>query len=246
MRVTHATEVAGSVHRLGTKWVKCFLIDDGGVTVVDSGFPGYFEQLPATLGSIGRSLGDVVALVLTHYHPDHVGSAERIRAESGAIVYAPEREAAAIRGDAKVPLPGGLVANLWRPGLARYLAHAVASGGMRKIRPVTELRTYSDGDVLDVPGGLRVVHTPGHSAGHCSLLDEARGALFAGDALGTVSFASGRLGPQPPMVNEDRAQALASLSRLERLPADVLLCGHGEPHRGPLADAIAQARAPMD
>ena len=219
------------------------MIVDDGVTVVDAGFPRYFEQLPTVLASLGRSLGDVAAVVLTHYHPDHIGSAERIRRASGAAVYGPEDEVAGIRGEEKVPLPGGLVANLWRPGILRYLAHSVASGGARPPAPVAEVRAYADGEVLDVPGRLRAILTPGHSRGHCSLLDEARGVLFAGDALATVSFASSRLGPQPPMVNEDRPQALRSLPRLADVPADLILCGHGEPYRGPAGAAVEQALA---
>jgi glyoxylase-like metal-dependent hydrolase (beta-lactamase superfamily II) len=240
--VTHRTEVAEGVHRLGTEWVNWYLVDDGGLTVVDSGFPRYFEQLRALLASMGRALADVDAVVLTHYHSDHMGSAERIRKEGGATVYAPEGDAAGVRGDAKVPLPKGLMSNIWRPMMLRYVRHALANGGA-KAAPVGEVRTYADGDVLDVPGRLRVIHTPDHTGGHCSLVHDGRGVLLAGDALATMSVTSDRMGAQLPPADEDAAQARASLSRLEGVAAEILLCGHGEPYRGTIAGAMEQARS---
>jgi glyoxylase-like metal-dependent hydrolase (beta-lactamase superfamily II) len=125
----------------------------------------------------------VAAIVLTHYHPDHVGCAERIRVVAGATVFAPAGDAAGVRGG-RVPLPGGMPQSLWRPRMVRYMAHAVRNGGA-KAPAVGEVQTYGDGDVLEVPGRLRAVGTPGHTGGHCSLLDDGAGVVFAGDALAT-------------------------------------------------------------
>ena len=47
--------------------------------------------------------------------------------------------------------------------------------------PVDEVLV--DGQLLDVAGGLRVLHTPGHSPGHISLLHEPTGVLITGDAI---------------------------------------------------------------
>jgi glyoxylase-like metal-dependent hydrolase (beta-lactamase superfamily II) len=44
----------------------------------------------------------------------------------------------------------------------------------------------TDGDLLDIAGGLRVLHTPGHSPGHVSLLHEPTGVLITGDAIFNV------------------------------------------------------------
>jgi glyoxylase-like metal-dependent hydrolase (beta-lactamase superfamily II) len=109
--------------------------------------------------------------------------------------------------------------------------------------PVGEVRSYSDGEVLEVPGALRVVHTPGHTGGHCSLLAEEAGVLFAGDALTTASFLTGETAPRVHPFNEDVERALASLSRLEELSAGVVVVGHGRPFEGSPADAVAQARS---
>jgi glyoxylase-like metal-dependent hydrolase (beta-lactamase superfamily II) len=123
-----------------------------------------------------------------------------------------------------------------------YMAHALRNGGA-KVTPVREVRTYGDGDVLEVPGGLRAVHTPGHTGGHCSLLAEGAGVLFAGDALGTVNVGFEQAGPQLLPFNEDAGQARDSLSRLEGLSAGVVVVGHGRPFEGTPADAVERARA---
>jgi glyoxylase-like metal-dependent hydrolase (beta-lactamase superfamily II) len=239
--VAPVEHVADGVYRLGTDWVGWYLCDvDGSLTVVDCGFPGYFEQLPAALSELGHPLDAVVAVVLTHYHSDHVGSAERIRSETGATVFAPAGDAPGI-GSGKVPIPGGMASSLWRPAMMRYMAHAIRNGGAR-VTPVKEVETYGDGELLGAPGALRAVHTPGHTGGHCSLLAEGAGVLFAGDALATMSFFGGPPGPQLIPFNEDIGRARDSLSRLEGLPASVVVVGHGKPFEGTPAEAAERAR----
>ena len=238
--MTISERVTDGIYRLGTEWVGWYLIVDDAVTVVDCGFPGYHHQLPTALAELGRSLDSVTAVVLTHYHSDHVGSAERIRAETGATVYVPAADAEGVRSG-KVPLPGGFASSLWRPQMVRYMAHIARNRGV-KVNPVAHFRTYEDGEVLDGASGLRVIHTPGHTAGHCALLAERAGVLFAGDALATFSFLSGEPGPQLLAFNEDTGKARDSLERLAPLAADTVVVGHGMPFRGTPAAAVAAAR----
>jgi glyoxylase-like metal-dependent hydrolase (beta-lactamase superfamily II) len=233
--------VTDGVYRLGTEWVGWYLIVDDAVTVIDCGFPGYHDQLPSALGELGRSLDSVTAVVLTHYHSDHVGSAERIRAETGATVYVPAGDAAGVRGG-RVPLPNGLASSLWRPRMLRYMVHAARHGGGR-VNPVAEFRSYEDGEILPAAGGLRAVRTPGHTAGHCSLLAEHVGVLFAGDALATFSLLDGKTGPQLLPFHEDASQARQSLSLIEPLAAGIVAVGHGAPFEGVPAEAVEAARA---
>ncbi|HMC71024.1 MAG TPA: MBL fold metallo-hydrolase, partial [Mycobacteriales bacterium] len=66
------TEIAPGVWRAGTRYVNWYVVDGGaeGLTLVDGGLPGYRSQLDSTLRHLGRTPGDVRALVLTHGHID--------------------------------------------------------------------------------------------------------------------------------------------------------------------------------
>jgi glyoxylase-like metal-dependent hydrolase (beta-lactamase superfamily II) len=73
---------------------------------------------------------------------------------------------------------------------------------------------------------LTIVATPGHTAGHIAVLDEAGGILVAGDALNN---SSGTLAGSNPSFTEDMEQARASVVKMGGLRFEVLLVGHGEP-----------------
>lgn len=120
--------------------------------------------------------------------------------------------------------------------------HFIANGGAKHVT-VTAASAYEDGDVLDVPGGPRVIHCPGHSPAHSALLLESTGVLFCGDALATLAVNTGDTGPMLHPFNEDRGRAIDSLASLENVSANVILPGHGDPFRGVPADAVARARA---
>lgn len=92
-------EEAPAVHHARARHLSWVLITDGAaVTLVDSGYPGDRQRLIASLEKIGRSPADLSAVLLTHAHPDHLGSAEYLRRTYGLPVRAHEREAANARG----------------------------------------------------------------------------------------------------------------------------------------------------
>src|SRR4051795_8917128 len=81
-------DVAEGVHRIEDAFTNFYLVeDDEGVTIVDCGVPTSWALLQDALPSVGRTLADVRAVVLTHAHFDHVGFAERARTELRVPVY---------------------------------------------------------------------------------------------------------------------------------------------------------------
>ena len=159
------TQIADGVHRCGTELVNWYLVDDAeGVTVVDCGAPGYWPQLDPSLEAIGRARGDVVAVVLTHGHSDHVGFSERLRAESGTPVFVPEAdEEMVLTGQPQKP-ERSVLPYLRYPFAYRMLFHLLRNGGAR-IPKIAEVTTYADGQRLDVPGRPLAIHVPGHTSG---------------------------------------------------------------------------------
>lgn len=87
-------------------------------------------------------------------------------------------------------------------------------------KPITAV---ADGEMVF---GLRIVATPGHTAGHIAVLDGAGGILVAGDALNT---STGTLTGSNPSFTADAEAAKASVVKMSTLTFETLLVGHGEP-----------------
>jgi glyoxylase-like metal-dependent hydrolase (beta-lactamase superfamily II) len=232
---------AGAVARLGTWIVNWYAFEDGGRwTVFDAGVLGYWPQLE------GHRIPPhaVEAVVLTHAHADHVGIANRLR-EGGARVYVHEDDRQ-LATTAKPPgknekslLPYLRYAMAWK-----LLGHLMRNGAM-KPRKIAEVVTFRDGDVLDVPGHPRAIHTPGHTSGHAIFHLEEQGALIAGDLLCTLNPLTGICGPQlmPAAFNLSSAQILESLTKVAGLNAQTVYVGHGDPWTDGIDAAVERAHA---
>jgi glyoxylase-like metal-dependent hydrolase (beta-lactamase superfamily II) len=236
--------VADGVHRIADSYTNWYVVEDGGrLTVVDAGVPSSWESLRDALPRLGRTLGDVEAIVLTHAHFDHVGFAERARRELGVPVYVHENDAP-------------LTAHPWRYDHERhravYLATQVQAlpivATFLRHRafwppPVQEIVRFEAG-VLPVPGSPHVVFTPGHTHGHCGLHFPDRDVVIAGDAIVTLDPYTARKGPRlvarAATVDSDRN--LRTLDALLATGARTVLVGHGEPWTDGVESAVERAR----
>ena len=132
----------------------------------------------------------------------------------------------------------------------RYPAAWKLAGVMAKAGPpgrvkIGEVTTFGAGDRLDVPGRPRVIHAPGHTDGCVALHFEGHQALLVGDVLCSRNPLTGRRGVQvmPAAFAVNAARALESIDRLEGVEAAVIGFGHGDPWRGGVGAALAEARA---
>ncbi|HLU60494.1 MAG TPA: MBL fold metallo-hydrolase [Pseudonocardia sp.] len=172
-----AVAVAPGVFRIPTvgSWaVNSFALldDDGSVTLVDTGVQRAPARIVAGLAALGKHPADVQRIVLTHAHPDHAGGAMDMAARTGAPV--------AVHGEDAGFVESGQAPPGDRTTLAGRIIARLQNG---RFPPVAVGERLTDGQVLDVAGGLRVVATPGHTPGHISLLHEPTRTLITGDAI---------------------------------------------------------------
>jgi glyoxylase-like metal-dependent hydrolase (beta-lactamase superfamily II) len=201
----------GAPGRPGTVNVSLLVAQNGTATLVDAGFPGVMQRLTATLEEAGILASDVRRVIVTHYHPDHTSGLPEVLAATGAEVWAHADDADIIDGTKPRPVPPGLPSGAPRPA---FVAEPVR----------VDLRLIGD-EVLDILGGCRIIHTPGHTAGHISLLLPAHSLLIAGDIL---RYEDGLVTRAPEKFTADAETNEESLRALAKLEFERLLPYHGE------------------
>jgi glyoxylase-like metal-dependent hydrolase (beta-lactamase superfamily II) len=237
-------QVADGIHRLTNGVSNFYVVDEGGkLILVDAGIPRDWGRLVHALPGLGHTADDLAAVLLTHAHSDHTGFAERARADAHAEVWIHEADVAVAKGGPQGKNQGKLGKYLVRAEAWRTIFGLLRGRGGR-IVPIHEVSSFADGQTIPVPGRPRAVHVPGHTPGMSSVIFERRRVLLTGDCLVMRNPLTGRKGPQimPDALNRDSDLALRSLDRLEGLPADIVLPGHGEPWKDGVAKAVALAR----
>ena len=152
------------------RFVYSYLIAGETITLIDTGVAGCEKTIFEYIRSIGRDPREISLIVLTHSHPDHIGSARAIREATRCSVAAHPAERAWIedveRQNRERPVPG----------------FATLVGG-----PVSVDYDLEAGLTIDTDGtreyDLEVMHTPGHSAGSVALFMPGDGVLFSGDVI---------------------------------------------------------------
>ncbi len=216
-------EILPGVHRIGNLASTAYLLADrdDGLTLIDSGPPGFDKTIGKYLTRIGRRPDEIQRIILTHRHFDHMGGAAALRAQTRSKVYAHPLDAPQIDGREPNRPPKGAMG-------------AVMKAVMPVIFPLRPCRvdeSLADAQAFDLVGlgELRVIHTPGHTMGHCSLLLPSRNLFILGDALNNA-FGT----PQTSFdaVNDDTRMANETTITLAEIDAANLVFGHGNPVLG--------------
>jgi glyoxylase-like metal-dependent hydrolase (beta-lactamase superfamily II) len=199
--------------------VKAHLVLEPELALIDCGYAGSRRRIARAIGACGRSIDELARLVITHGHPDHAGSAREL-AEAGVPVLIHPADAEGLR-------------TTWRDALLRPSRGRVFSAMTPELPEVVPIE---DGDVLPLLGGLRVVHTPGHTPGSVCLYGARDRVLFVGDTLqrrfGRVSFASA-------LYSDDYAAARRAVKRLTDLDVETIVFSHFAPLTENAADVLA-------
>ena len=211
------------------------LVDERGEAVLlDTGLVVEPWQIRRCLDRLGLRADAVKAILLTHGHLDHAGNLVWAKNWTGAPVYAHPEEQAHI--DGVFPYAG---INRWCGRLERAGRRLLRAGGAVRID-----RFLNDGDELPVWGGLRVIHLPGHTLGHCGFYSARHDLLFSGDLFASYFF---NVHLPPAILNSAPALIPASLEKARRLNARFIVPQHydvldGELHRRRFDALLARRR----
>ncbi len=226
------------VGRPGRPWV-----------LVDTGTPGMAPRIQAAAAERYGARSRPEAIVLTHGHTDHAGSAAALAEAWNVPIYAHPLELPYLTGRSayppKDPTVGGAMALLSRV----FPMNVVDLSGL--------LQPLPGGGVVPALPDWQWVFTPGHSPGHVSFFCPELSVLLAGDAFTTVNLDSlpdlltkrEQLSVPPPPFTCDWAAARSSVAALAALAPTAVGCGHGRPMTGPslpsaLRDFSAKFAAP--
>ena len=238
------TPVTGCVHLARTSLVNWTLVsDDSGVMLIDAGFPGHRDDVLTSLRELGFGPEDLRAILLTHAHIDHLGTAIWFARTHRTPVYCHPGEVAHTKREyLQQAAPLELAKKAWRPSWLAWSAEVVGKGGLVRAG-IPSVRALNDEIAGGLPGRPRPIPRPGHTGGHCSYLVD--GVLVTGDALVTGHPLLSRSGPQllPSMFNLSDEQCRRSLEGFAGLGTDTLIPGHGDVWTGPIAEAVRQASA---
>ena len=235
MNLWPTVEVERGIHQIGPPWARVTVITGGPeVVLVDTGWKGGMGTLKSGLKALGIAPTDIGLIVLTHYHPDHTGSLDRVVEATGASVAVHGEEAAIVAGTDTRPSPfrSKLLGAVARPFIDRLYG-----------LPCRVDVTLADGDLLPVGRPVRAIHTPGHTKGSTCLLVEDSSTLIAGDVF---QYHFGKLLPPARMVTHDYRQAKESIRKLSSFDFDTICFGHFRPLRGEASEAVTRLSRRLD
>lgn len=228
MRIANGVEmleISSSVLGMKKTVYPVLLWDDNDTVLVDTGYPGQLELFREAVEKAGVPFKSINRVIITHQDMDHIGSLSSIIKYLGGKVQviSHQVEKQYITGE-KTPVK---IAQLEarRDSLSEDMKafHDRLKANYENFKTDVD-RTVVDGELLPYCGGIRVIHTPGHTPGHISLYHIKSRTLVAGDAL---NIDNGCLAGPNPKYTYDMEEGLESVKRFAGYDIENIVCYHG-------------------
>ncbi|GAB3133332.1 NAD(P)H-binding protein [Marisediminicola antarctica] len=215
-----------------------FVRSDSSWVLIDTAGPNRGAEIRSAAETIFGAGSRPAAILLTHLHATHAGSAHELATEWGLPVYVHPAE--------RPLVSTGYKATEHPTGLLNRLTTQAMSKNTRELDLASIVHAFDPDD--GVPGlpDWQCIATPGHTPGHASFFRASDRVLLSGDAVLTVNLNSPaepsrhrqQVSGPPRFSTWDPHQAAESIERLARLEPRVLAAGHGIPMIG---DEVAPA-----
>ena len=206
----------------------CYVIRDEGTIMIDGGPPGKKDDFIKAMRNIPMEPKDIKLIVITHGHPDHIGSARDIKELTSAKIAMHQLDVQCLEtGDWKTTrMARAAKGNAWGWFITK-LGRVVSPFASNVPSTGVEVVIKDDGLPMKeygIPG--QIVYTPGHTLGSISVLLDS-GEAFVGDlAMNKLPL---RRNPGLPILAEDIERVKESWRRLIDLGATTVYPGHGKP-----------------
>ena len=235
-KVGEVAEVAEGVHQLKVPipiplvYVSAYLVEgDDGWTIIDTGFD--YDEGKAAWERGARSLGfslerDVSRIIVTHFHPDHLGAARWLQETSGAPVYMLDSEIQNSRNIWENRDTSPFIEHLVRHGMDRETTERATASMRTSLALPEKMVALEEGEELALgPGMARVIRAQGHADHQIVLHDEGRRLLFAADHI--LLKITPNVGLWPETLLNPLHRYEESLRSMRGLAAETILPGHG-------------------
>jgi glyoxylase-like metal-dependent hydrolase (beta-lactamase superfamily II) len=197
-----------------------------------------------SITGLGLDPANAKAMLITHGHVDHTGSAAYFSRTYGTPVLCSPEELAHVQGREKHQVTfGQVIIRAWRPRVFRWLVHVIKAKALQA-EPAVLAQAWTPETLASLPGRPEAILVPGHTPGNAAILLPDAEAIAVGDTFASGHPISTQSGPQMlhRMYHSDPAAALKAARSLSGIQAHVILPGHGPALRMSLAQAVATLR----
>lgn len=209
--------------------------------MIDGGYPADRDLVLESVRGLGLDPADAKAMLITHGHVDHTGSAAYFSRTFGTPILCAPEELAHVQGKEKHQVTfGQVLIRAWRPRVFRWMLLVIKAKALQA-EPARHAEAWTVEKLQSLPGKPQAILLPGHTPGNVAILLPGAGAIAVGDSFVSGHPISTKTGPQVlhRMYHSDPAAALQATHRLDDIQASLVLPGHGPALKMPLAEALA-------